>query len=203
MKINKDTLAKSTESAFVRYPYLTTEIQERAQDVLKVQLAKQDGYTEQDLEENDELNGEYMTLASRELSSGGYKIHTTIDKPVYDTLQKVKDAYQNYGRDKTTYETDPETGEQVAENLPVQVGSMIIENSTGKILGFIGGRDFDIEQLNHATDANRSIGSTMKPLLVYGPSMDMGAAQPGSVIADVPYTYPGISTRSEQLLWWS
>ncbi|TGB04040.1 transglycosylase domain-containing protein [Halobacillus salinus] len=191
-KINKKTLAKSTESAFVKYPYLTTEVQEEAKKVLKEQLAKDDGYTMKDLNGDEKLNEQYTTLAERELSSGGYKIHTTIDKQVYDVMQNAKNAYQNYGRNKTIYETDPETGERIEENLPVQVGSMIIENETGKILGFIGGRDFDVSEINY-TQRRRSPGSTIKPLLVYGPSMDMGAAQPGTVIADVPYNYPGTS----------
>ncbi len=51
--------------------------------------------------------------------------------------------------------------------MPVQVGSMAIENSTGKILAFVGGRDFENESLNHATQAPREVGSSIKPLLVY------------------------------------
>ena len=63
---------------------------------------------------------------------------------------------------------------------------MLIENKTGKIISFVGGRDYNSEQLNHATSAKRSNGSTMKPLLVYAPAMELGTLAPGSVLPDVP-----------------
>ena len=61
--------------------------------------------------------------------------------------------------------TDPETGETKSVPDPVETGAILIENKTGKIISFVGGRDYKREQLNHATDAYRSNGSTMKPLL--------------------------------------
>ncbi len=66
----------------------------------------------------------------------------------------------------------------------------MIENKTGRIISFVGGRDYKREQLNHATQAYRSNGSTMKPLLVYAPAMEMGIIQPGSVIPDIDLEIP-------------
>ncbi len=65
----------------------------------------------------------------------------------------------------------------------------MIENSTGKILSFVGGRDYEKNQVNHATDTKRSNGSTMKPLLVYAPAMEEGKLQPGSIIPDVSKSF--------------
>ena len=62
---------------------------------------------------------------------------------------------------------------------------MLIENKTGKIISFVGGLDYGREQLNHATQAHRSNGSTMKPLLVYTPAMEMGVIQPATIIPDL------------------
>ncbi len=81
-----------------------------------------------------------------------------------------------------------EEGEEVEVQMPVQVGSIVIENSTGKILSFVGGRDFEIEELNHATQAYRSNGSTMKPLLAYGPAIEYGVIGAGSPVVDVKFT---------------
>ena len=39
---------------------------------------------EEDLENNDTLNEKYMTLADRDIRQNGYKIHTTINKDIYD-----------------------------------------------------------------------------------------------------------------------
>src|SRR5699024_644425 len=58
-----------------------------------------------------------------------------------------------------------------------------------KILSFVGGREYhtenDEDQNNYATSTLRSNGSTMKPLLAYGPAMELGKVQPGTPIADL------------------
>ncbi|MEQ6388715.1 transglycosylase domain-containing protein [Bacillaceae bacterium S4-13-58] len=168
------------------YPWLTDEIEKRATEVLSVVLAKKDGYSEEDLDTNEELREQYLILAKRNLHQNGYEIHTTINKDIYDTMQQVAQNYTLYGPEKRENIIDPKTGEVVDSKLEsVEVGSMLIENNTGKILGFVGGRDFEKSQFNHATNAERDIGSTMKPLLVYAPAMEFGVVQPGSVIADV------------------
>ena len=189
-KINEETLAEPKATAYSTYPAINQEVKGRAEDHIKEYLLKQNGHTEEDLAEDDALAEEYQTLTERELASGGYKIHTTIDQEVYDAMQKVRDSYTTksswpWGQ-KTVYDAE---GQKDKKDVPLQLGSIIIENTTGKIHGFIGGYDFEQQNMNHATQANRSNGSTMKPLLVYGPSFDMGEAQPGSVIADVPYYY--------------
>lgn len=62
---------------------------------------------------------------------------------------------------------DPETKEKVTIMEPVETGAILIENKTGAIVSFVGGRDYNREATNHATRSVRSNGSTMKPLLVY------------------------------------
>ncbi len=178
-------LAEPQPSPIQKYPWLTIEIEKRATKILADKLAEQDGYTEEDLKANDSLREQYKILADRSLRQEGYKIHTTIDKEIYDKMQQIAKEYKQYGPDKPQQVTDPETGEQKTIMEPVQVGGMLLENSTGKIVGFIGGRDYETENLNHATDALRPNGSTMKPLLVYAPAIELGEAQPGSVVADI------------------
>ncbi|MDV2887456.1 penicillin-binding transpeptidase domain-containing protein, partial [Alkalihalophilus pseudofirmus] len=149
-------------------------------------LAEKDGYTEADLKKDDSLLYKYKSMASHDLQQNGYKIYTTIDKKIYDAMQKAKDQYQWYGPDKPEKIVDPETGEKKTVMEPVQVGAMLIENKTGKIISFVGGRKYDSEhQLNHATNAIRQNGSTMKPLLVYGPAIEFGKASPGTTLPDV------------------
>jgi penicillin-binding protein 1B len=168
-----------------KYPYLTVEIEQRAIDVLIKVLAKKDGYSEKDLKEDDNLFYTYKTLASQNLRQNGYEIHTTINKDIYDAMQVVKDNYAAYGPDKPEEKLDEETGEKITIMEPVEVGAMLIENKTGKIISFVGGRDHKRQQQNHATNAIRQNGSTMKPLLVYAPAIDLGVASPGTVFPDV------------------
>ena len=49
----------------------------------------------------------------------------------------------------------------------LQVASIVIEPKNGKVVALIGGKDYSKSQFNRATDSNRQIGSTIKPLIYY------------------------------------
>ncbi|WP_188456518.1 transglycosylase domain-containing protein [Virgibacillus oceani] len=166
---------EETESPLEKYPYLTVEVEKRAKEIISEKLAKEDGYTLEDLKNDKKLNEEYMILADRDLRQNGYKIHSTIDKKTYDAFQKIAKDYKYYGRD--------------INGEPVQVAGMLIENKTGKIISFVGGRGYDIKDWNYATQAVRPNGSTMKPLLTYAPAFEKGVAQPGTVLPDIKTYY--------------
>jgi penicillin-binding protein 1B len=182
--ITKDFIPAG-DNPLEKYPYLSFEIEKRAVDVLTNVLAKNEGYEEKDLKEDENLYYKYKTLAKQNLRQNGYEIHTTINKDIYDVFQVVKNNYSNYGPDKPEEKQDPETGETITVMEPVEVGAMLIENKTGKIISFVGGRDHSKEELNHATSAVRQNGSTMKPLLVYAPAIELGKASPGTPLPDV------------------
>lgn len=171
------------------YPYLTYELEYRAKEIIAEILAERDGIDPNRLKEEDNLKEKYMILADRDVRSGGYRIYSTIDKDMYESMQVAAKNFQYYGHTFTSTEIDPETNEEVVTEMPVQLGSVVIENSTGKILSFVGGREFNLEQqLNHATQAYRSNGSTMKPLLVYAPAIEYGVIGAGSPVVDVKFT---------------
>ncbi|HSU78810.1 MAG TPA: penicillin-binding transpeptidase domain-containing protein, partial [Candidatus Angelobacter sp.] len=77
--------------------------------------------------------------------------------------------------------------------LPMELGAVLIQNNTGAIVGFVGGRENKMQysQVNHALDSRRQNGSTMKPLLDYGPAIENGLLSPGTILADLPTAYPG------------
>ncbi len=177
--------ASPKPSPFEKYPWLTMEIERRAKDILATVLAKKDGYEKKDLLENPSLYNEYIAKAEKQLRQNGYNIYTTIDKDIYDRMQAVVTKYPYFGSDIIKREKDKKTGKIVTKVEPVEVGAMLIENKTGRIISFVGGRNYHRQQLNHATQAYRSNGSTMKPLLVYAPAMEMGVIQPGSIIPDI------------------
>ncbi len=174
------------ENPVEEYPWVIFEIEKRATEVLSIVLAEKDGFNEADLEKNETLNEKYLTLADRDIRQNGYKIHSTINKDIYDRFKVVVEDFPYYGRDKTKTVTDPTTGETKTVRDPIESGAILIENKTGKIISFVGGRDYNREQLNHATSALRSNGSTMKPLLVYAPALELGTLSPGSILPDVP-----------------
>ncbi len=170
-----------------RYPWLTYELENRAKKIIAEMLAEQDGIDPKRLQEESQLLEKYMILADRDVRSKGYRIYSTINQQMYDAMKKAAENFQYYGHTYTTTTVDKETGEEITVETPVQVGSVVIENKTGRILSFVGGRDFNIEALNHATQAYRSNGSTMKPLLVYGPAIEYGKIGAGSPVVDVKF----------------
>ncbi|WP_209122118.1 transglycosylase domain-containing protein [Alkalihalobacillus sp. BA299] len=170
-------LAKPVRTIREQYPYLANEVERRAADILVKKYIEDAGIQLDELEgeERIEVLSSYLADARHDLRQNGYRIHTTIDKDIYEAMNEAIKDERFFGPTK--------------DGEPEEVGSMIIENRTGAILGFVGGRDFEREELNHATQAYRSNGSTMKPLLAYGPAMDVGAVQPGHIIPDVPTFY--------------
>ena len=166
------------------YPWLTAEIENRAKDIMARVLAERDGIDPERLDEEENLLEKYTILADRDIRSSGYRIYSTIDKNMYDSMNEAARNFKYYGHTYTERMTNGE-GEQVEIQMPVQVGSILMENTTGRILSFVGGRDFEITQVNHATQAYRPNGSTMKPLLVYGPAIEYGVIGAGSPVVDV------------------
>ena len=117
------------------------------------------------------------------LYSGGFKIYTTQDTKVQNTLQEEfeKDKYMISGRDK-----NPD-GTLVNEHS--QAGMTIIDNDTGYVVATCGGLGPKDTALgfNRGTQLVKQTGSSMKPLAVLCPAIDKGVITAGSVFDDVPY----------------
>lgn len=191
-----EDFAEKSASPIEKYPSVVLELEKRAKEILTEVLAEEDGYSMEEIEESEELQEQYEMLADRALRMNGYHIHSTIDKKMFDEMQKVAKDYQYYGPDRTI----PVEGEDKPKIEQVEVGAVIIENKTGKILSYVPGRDFQAgeREVNYATGyggKGREPGSTFKPLSVYAPAMELGYIQPGSVIADVP-GLPGYSPKN-------
>ena len=71
----------------------------------------------------------------------------------------------------------------------VEVGNVLLDNKTGAVIGFVGGRDYASNQNNHAFDTERSSGSTIKPILAYGIAVDQGLMGSASVLSNYPTNF--------------
>lgn len=200
--VDYDLYANLTDSVVVpnqNYPFLTDEVERRSVQILKYVLAEEDGLTREEVDSTPLINQDYTEQANQALRYEGYHITSTIDKDIYDTMQDVKDDNFYYYGDRSSedaIDSDEESDEE-EEIMQHEVGAVLKENDTGKILGFIGGRDHDESSVNHATQTDRSVGSTMKPLITYGPALDRGIIAPDTVLLDErfslsqgPYTDP-------------
>ena len=81
------------------------------------------------------------------IDSGGLKIYTNLDLNVQENLEKA--ILSNMKDDS------------------VEVASIMIEPSSGKILALAGGKDYKVSQFNRVTMSKRQVGSTIKPFLYY------------------------------------
>ena len=136
-------------------------------------LVKKDNVSAPELK-NESIQKSYHELAEKEIQNGGYRITTTIDKAIHTAMQG---AVANYG-----YLVDDDTGQP-------EVGNVLMDNQTGAILGFVGGRDYLTNQNNHAFDTKRSPASTTKPLLAYGIAIDQGLMGSASVLSNYPTNF--------------
>lgn len=74
---------------------------------------------------------------------------------------------------------------QVNQNLPyagVQGGAAVINHQTHQIIALSGGKDYHKYDFNRAYQAYRQPGSSIKPLLDYGPYIEKTGATPNSKI---------------------
>ncbi|UJF14655.1 penicillin-binding protein [Jeotgalibaca sp. MA1X17-3] len=173
------------ESDLNQNNYLYQQVEKQTIEVLMTQEAEKNGLTFEELDANVDLYNEYYFRNQTLLNSSGYKVYSTINKDIYAAMQQAVAEYGgNLGPTFIDTYIHEETGETMEVTELAQSGSIMIENQTGKILGFIGGRDFSIDQNDHAFDAYRSPGSTIKPLAVYGPAIEMNLITPATMLPD-------------------
>lgn len=180
--LNFDLKASFTNNKInEKYPYITNEIITAASEILAEETAKKNNQLNKYQTDNNFRN-DLLEKSKVKFLTGGYKVNTTINKDLYDTLQEAKNNYAKF----VSKNID-------GQSYPMEIGATLIENNTGRVLAFIGGRDFNLQQLNHATRTTRSPGSTIKPLLVYAPAIDKGYITPNSTLLDRKFNYNGWS----------
>ncbi|MGT2743164.1 penicillin-binding protein PBP1B [Streptococcus plurextorum] len=155
------------------HDYLYYSVLSEAQDRMYDYIIQRDGVSAQDLK-NDATKEAYRAKAVEELAQGGYTVTSTIHPTVHQAMQ---DTVTNYGR-----LLDDGTGQ-------VEVGNVLMDNKTGAILGFIGGRNYATNQNNHAFSSKRSTGSSIKPILPYAIAIDQGLMGSASVLSNYPTTF--------------
>jgi penicillin-binding protein len=165
----KASMPPAAQKAYTTYPYLMIETEKEAAEIL-LKIQKPD----LDPKKNQAAYNEALKGIHTQLLRGGYQIYTTIDKTIYDSMHEIS------SNDKNFAPTDEKKGGIE------QVGAIMIDSKTGAIKSMIEGRNFFDEQLNHATQAFRQPGSTMKPIAAYIPALEKGAIQPASVVDDIP-----------------
>ncbi|MFH1566454.1 MAG: PBP1A family penicillin-binding protein [Gemmatimonadota bacterium] len=103
----------------------------------------------------------------------GYTVRTTLDT----RLQRIAEKHFDTEIGKVQKVFDAYLAAQPAAGLPatatVQAALLAMDPATGHVLAMIGGRDFDTNEFNRATQAARQPGSAFKPF-VFTAALDNG-----------------------------
>lgn len=113
-------------------------------------------------------------LAHLTLYRGGLQIYTTLDMDIQEMVDNVY----------TDIESLPKSYRDTSQQL--QSAIVIEDPYTGDIVAMAGGvgeKDGSLSG-NHATISKRPPGSTIKPLSVYGPALELGVITPYTVFDD-------------------
>ncbi|MDY3309014.1 MAG: transglycosylase domain-containing protein [Eubacteriales bacterium] len=115
-------------------------------------------------------------LIESELRTGGYHIYLTVDPDIQHSVQDILTNWDNYPalRDSSAgIITDSTSGLTI---IQPQASVVIIDHETGQLKAIIGGRNEPTQkrQLNRAYQSSMPVGSSIKPLSVYGPALDLG-----------------------------
>lgn len=133
-----------------------------------------------------EKTGYSYTVCFQMLKTGGYHIYCNIDMDVQKEVDKVF--------------TDLEGLPTTASNQQLQAAIVITDNETGDIVALSGGTGEKKGYLNwnRATQSTLQPGSSIKPLTVYSPAIELGRINPGSPCFDGPLynSYPLNDSRT-------
>lgn len=160
----------------VEFGSITQEEADRTKEIPVEQ-----GLLERNEDPNNLVFDAYLTAVIEEVNektdydpyTAGLTIHTNYDPNAQQLLYDVvnSDDYVNFPNDR------------------LQTAVTLVDTESGKLTALIGGRKLDGQlSMNRAIKNRRSVGSTMKPLTVYGPAIEYEQYSTYHQVVDEPYT---------------
>jgi penicillin-binding protein 1A len=128
--------------------------------------------------------------AEAAVPTAGYKIYTTIDLNMQDDVNQVLKNKQLFAG------TDLQVQGEKSSDM-YEAGVTLMDNKTGGVLAIGGGRDFARDGYDHS-DIPRQPGSSIKPLLDYGPAIDLHKITAGTVFDDAPVNFNGYAPKDDE-----
>ncbi len=146
------------------------------------------------------LNNLENTSANRaamenKLRTGGYRVQLAIDTDMQNTLQETISSWTKYPslRDPSdkVYRARNSDG-TYTEIIQPQAAAVILDYRTGEIKAIVGSRNEPETRktLNRATDMKMPVGSSIKPISVYAPALELGCS-PASIVFNMPLPISG------------
>lgn len=130
-----------------------------------------------------------------ELRTGGYHVTLAIDTEIQEIVEDTLENWTKYPslRDPSdkVYRTLNSDG-TYDEIVQPQAAAVVLDYRTGELKAIVGSRTRPTARktLNRATDMKMPVGSTIKPIAVYAPALEMGYS-PASVVYNIPVPISG------------
>ena len=129
------------------------------------------------------------------LRNGGYKVFTALNPEVQQAVQDTITNWSQYPSMRYSNDSSTQASLGGGEYLTVvqpQCAASVMDWHTGELVAVVGGRSEPIQrkQLNRANRAGMPVGSSLKPLAVYGPAFDLGYS-PGTPVLNLPIPIRG------------
>ena len=157
-----------------------------------------------------DLSGLEDTSANRyamenKLRTGGYSVYLCLDTEVQTIVEDTLATWSDYPRlrdpsDKV-YQSRNADGTYTEIEQP-QAAACVYDYRTGELKAIVGGRykPTTRKTLNRACDMTMPVGSSIKPLTVYAPAIDLGAS-PASIAYNMPVPIAGWKDSSGKDSW--
>ena len=147
-----------------------------------------------------EINGLENTPANRaametRLRVGGYRVKLAIDTDIQETVQETLQNWSKYPslRDPSdkVFRSRNSDG-TYTEIIQPQAACAVLDYRTGELKAIVGSRtEVNARKtLNRATDMKMPVGSSIKPVAVYAPALELGAS-PASIAYNMPIPIAG------------
>ena len=147
-----------------------------------------------------ELNGLEDNAANRanmenKFRTGGYSVKLAIDPSIQETVESTLQNWSKYPslRDPSdkVYRTKNSDG-TYTETIQPQAACAVLDYRTGELKAIVGSRNpvTAKKTLNRATDMRMPVGSSIKPISVYAPALELGRS-PASVVYNMPVPISG------------
>nr|WP_237712837.1 penicillin-binding protein 1A [Bacillus methanolicus] len=165
-------------SLMYKHGYITKEEMEKAQKVpVTSTLVKEEKRKKNDKPYDafvDAVIDEVEKYGDFDIFSDGLKIYTTLDPDAQSYVEKMLNS-----NDIVQFPDDK-----------FQAGIVLLDTKTGEIRAIGGGRNQKVKRgFNYAIDTRRQPGSTIKPILDYGPAIEYLKWGTYHTLVDEPYTY--------------
>ena len=140
-----------------------------------------------------------------ELRTGGYSVYLCLDTEIQQIVEDTLASWDDYPRlrdpsDKV-YQARNSDGTYTEIEQP-QAAACVYDYRTGELKAIVGSRYKPTARktLNRASDMNMPVGSSIKPLTVYAPAIDLGAS-PASIAYNMPTPIAGWKDSAGKDSW--